>query len=122
MSRRISIIQNGVTPLKIVAVDTSPTTPLSTKKVNPTGGVIRLIVNDNNDNDTEPDGIKSDACYQGKENWHGEQKYRPAFEDASCNALGLRNLCGGGDELIALNHPKSPTRLLRYSHDRRNRF
>ncbi|APE44520.1 hypothetical protein BOO69_14675 [Sulfitobacter alexandrii] len=32
-----------MTPRKIVPVDTSPTTPLSTKTFSPTGGVIRLI-------------------------------------------------------------------------------
>ena len=41
--RIISTIQKGVTPLKIVAVETSPITPLSTKTFKPTGGVIRLI-------------------------------------------------------------------------------
>ena len=39
----MSTTQNGVTPLKIVAVVTLPTTPLRTKTFNPIGGVIRLI-------------------------------------------------------------------------------
>jgi hypothetical protein len=43
IKRIISIIQNGVTPLKIVPVFTSGKTVLITKIFIPTGGVIRLI-------------------------------------------------------------------------------
>ena len=41
--RNISTTQKGVTPLKIVPVETSTTTPLSTKTFRPTGGVINEI-------------------------------------------------------------------------------
>ena len=39
----MSTIQNGVTPLKMVASRTSGSMPLRTKTLSPTGGVIRLI-------------------------------------------------------------------------------
>ena len=39
----MSATQNGVTPRKTVPVETSGTTPLSTKTLSPTGGVMRLI-------------------------------------------------------------------------------
>ena len=42
-NRRMSAIQKGVTPRKIVPVHASPTTPFGSKTFSPTGGGMRLI-------------------------------------------------------------------------------